>query len=65
LGKLVRIGHMGVTAQPTLSLVSVAALAGGMKAAGVPNIKIGAGGEAVMSILEAGGIEAEGIEARQ
>jgi len=53
LGKLIRIGHMGVTAQPTLSLVSVAALAGGMQAAGVPNINIGAGVEAVMSVIEA------------
>ena len=52
LGKLTRIGHMGPTARPTYSLVSVAAIAGGLKAAGVPNIDVGAGVAAAMAVIE-------------
>ncbi|MCZ4351958.1 alanine--glyoxylate aminotransferase family protein [Roseovarius aestuarii] len=35
LGKLIRIGHMGPTAQPAYALVAVAALGGALKALGV------------------------------
>jgi pyridoxamine--pyruvate transaminase len=52
LGKLTRIGHMGPTARPTYSLFSVAAIAGGLKAAGVPNIDVGAGVAAAMAVIE-------------
>jgi len=55
LGKLIRIGHMGVTAQPTLALIAVAAMAGGLKGAGVTGISVGAGLEAVMSVLTESG----------
>lgn len=53
LGKLTRIGHMGPTARPTYSLISVAAIAGGLQAAGVKGINIGAGIAATMSIIDA------------
>ena len=53
LGKLTRIGHMGPTARPTYSLISVAAIAGGLQAAGVKGIDIGAGIAATMSIIDA------------
>jgi len=53
LGKLTRIGHMGPTARPTYSLISVAAIAGGLQAAGVTGIDIGAGIAATMSIIDA------------
>lgn len=42
LGKLLRIGHMGPTAQPAYALVAVAAVGGAMKALGV-EVDIGAG----------------------
>ncbi|OYR11396.1 pyridoxamine--pyruvate transaminase [Brucella thiophenivorans] len=53
LGKLTRIGHMGPTARPTYSLISVAAIAGGLQAAGIKGIDIGAGVAATMSIIDA------------
>ncbi|MCX2699005.1 pyridoxamine--pyruvate transaminase [Ochrobactrum chromiisoli] len=53
LGKLTRIGHMGPTARPTYSLISVAAIAGGLKAAGVEGINVGAGVAAAMAVIEA------------
>ncbi|MGX5668281.1 pyridoxamine--pyruvate transaminase [Rhizobium daejeonense] len=52
LGKLTRIGHMGPTARPTYSLISVAAIAGGLQAAGVKGIDVGAGVEAAMAVID-------------
>ena len=52
LGKLTRIGHMGPTARPTYSLISVAAIAGGLKAAGVKDIDVGAGVAAAMAVID-------------
>lgn len=52
LGKLIRIGHMGPTAQPTYSLVSVAAVVGGLQAMGVKGLDVGAGVAAVMAFID-------------
>ncbi|QRM53272.1 alanine--glyoxylate aminotransferase family protein [Sinorhizobium sp. BG8] len=52
LGKLTRIGHMGPTARPTYSLISVAAIAGGLKAAGAKGIDVGAGVAQAMSVID-------------
>jgi len=53
LGKLTRIGHMGPTARAPYSIMSVAAIAGGLKAAGVRGIDVGAGVAATMAVIEA------------
>lgn len=53
LGKLTRIGHMGPTARPPYSLISIAAIAGGLKAAGVQGIDVGAGVAAAMAVIDA------------
>ncbi|WP_112322921.1 pyridoxamine--pyruvate transaminase [Oceanibium sediminis] len=42
LGKLVRVGHMGPTAQPAYALVAAAALGGALKALGA-DVDVGAG----------------------
>jgi len=52
LGKLIRIGHMGPTARPIYSLVSVAAVAGGFQALGVKGIDVGAGVSAAMEVID-------------
>jgi len=52
LGKLIRIGHMGPTARPIFSLVSVAAVAGGFQALGVKGIDAGAGVSAAMEVID-------------
>ncbi len=52
LGRLIRIGHMGPTARPIYSLVSVAAVIGGLQALGVGGIDIGKGVAAAMAILD-------------
>ena len=52
LGKLTRIGHMGPTARPTYALVAVAAIAGGLTAAGVKGIDVGAGVAAAMAVID-------------
>ncbi|MBL8575684.1 MAG: alanine--glyoxylate aminotransferase family protein [Mesorhizobium sp.] len=52
LGKLIRIGHMGPTARPVYSLVSVAAVAGGLQALEVKGIDVGAGVSAVMKSID-------------
>lgn len=52
LGKLTRIGHMGPTARPTYSLVSVAAIVGGLKAAGVKDLDVEAGVAAAMKVID-------------
>jgi pyridoxamine--pyruvate transaminase len=51
-GKLIRIGHMGPTARPIFSLVSVAAVAGGFQALGVGDIDIGRGVSAAMKVMD-------------
>ncbi len=51
-GKLIRIGHMGPTARPIFSLVSVAAVAGGFQALGVGGIDIGGGVSAAMKVMD-------------
>jgi pyridoxamine--pyruvate transaminase len=43
---------MGPTARPTYSLVSVAAIAGGIRAAGVKGIDVEAGVAAAMSVID-------------
>lgn len=52
LGKLIRIGHMGPTARPIYSLVSVAAVAGGFQTLGVKGIDVGAGVSAAMEVID-------------
>lgn len=51
LGKLIRIGHMGPTAQPVYAHVAVAALGGALQAAGV-QVDIGAGLAAVLARID-------------
>lgn len=51
LGKLLRIGHMGPTAQPIFAHVAVAALGGALQAAGVV-VDIGAGLAAVQARID-------------
>ena len=53
LGKLIRIGHMGTTAQPMFALVAVAALAGTMAALGA-NVDPAAGMAAALARIDAG-----------
>jgi pyridoxamine---pyruvate transaminase len=48
LGKLVRIGHMGPTAQPAYALVAVAAIGGALRALGA-KVDVGAGLEAAQA----------------
>ncbi len=52
LGKLIRIGHMGPTAQPMFAHVAVAALGGALAANGT-KVEIGAGLAAVQARLDA------------
>ncbi|SMF57208.1 pyridoxamine--pyruvate transaminase [Tistlia consotensis] len=52
LHKLIRIGHMGPTAEPVYALVAVAALGGALKALGFP-AKLGAGLEAAQAVIDA------------
>jgi pyridoxamine--pyruvate transaminase len=52
LGRLIRIGHMGPTAQPMYAHVAVAAL-GGALAAGGTSVDIGAGLAAVQARIDA------------
>ena len=54
LGKLIRIGHMGSTAQPMLAHIAVAALGGGLAAQGV-KVDFAAGLAAVQSRLDSDG----------
>lgn len=51
LGKLVRIGHMGPTAQPILALNAIAALGGALRTLGVA-LDIGAGCAAAMRAID-------------
>lgn len=51
LGKLIRIGHMGPTAQPVYALIAVAALGGALAAAGVA-VDMAAGLAAVQARID-------------
>ena len=51
-GKLVRIGHMGPTANPLHAVLALTALGGALRALG-QNIDIGAGIEAAMAVADA------------
>jgi pyridoxamine--pyruvate transaminase len=53
LGKLVRIGHMGTTAQPMYALVAIAALGGTLAALGA-KVDAGAGMAAALARIDAG-----------
>ena len=53
-GKLIRIGHMGPTAQPLYALIAVAALGGALAGEGV-EVDIGAGLAAAQSRIDAEG----------
>ena len=52
LGKLIRIGHMGPTAQPIYAAVAIAALGGALKHVGKA-VDVGAGVAAVMECIDA------------
>ncbi len=52
LGKLIRIGHMGPTAQPIYAVVAVTALGGALRQLGF-EADVGAGVEAAMNVIEA------------
>ncbi|MBC7281084.1 alanine--glyoxylate aminotransferase family protein [Hoeflea sp.] len=52
LGKLIRIGHMGPTAQPAYALVAVAAMGGALKAAGA-KVDVAAGLAAAQAAWDA------------
>ncbi|MEX2629661.1 MAG: alanine--glyoxylate aminotransferase family protein [Tistlia sp.] len=51
LHKLLRIGHMGPTAEPVYALVAVAALGGALKALGFP-AEVGRGVEAAQAVID-------------
>ena len=52
LGKLLRIGHMGPTAQPIYALVAVTALGGALRSLGA-RIDVGAGVDACLEVIDA------------
>lgn len=58
-GRLVRIGHMGLTARPMYPIVGLAALGRGLADLGV-RVDVGAGLEAALASLSASGAGAEG-----
>ena len=51
-GKLIRIGHMGPTAQPMYALIAVAALGGAMESEGI-DVDVGSGMAAVQARIDA------------
>lgn len=51
-GKLVRLGHMGVTAKPLYAVVGLTALGGAFRAIG-HEVDLGAGTEAAMAVIDA------------
>ncbi|MDE0534561.1 MAG: alanine--glyoxylate aminotransferase family protein [Albidovulum sp.] len=53
-GKLIRIGHMGPSAQPMYALIAIAALGGAMAATGV-DVDVGSGLVAAQSRIDASG----------
>ena len=52
LGKLLRIGHMGPTAQPIYAVVAITALGGALKILGA-RVNVGAGVEAALEVINA------------
>jgi len=54
LGKLLRIGHMGPTAQPIYALVAVTALGGALRSLGA-RVDVGAGADAALAVINAAG----------
>jgi pyridoxamine--pyruvate transaminase len=52
LGKLIRIGHMGPTAQPIYATVAVTALGGTLRTLGHP-VDVGAGVDAALATIDA------------
>jgi len=57
LGKLVRIGHMGPTAQPVYAIVAVAALGGAMNTLG-KSVDVGAGVTAALEVINTAALPA-------
>ena len=55
LGKLLRIGHMGPTAQPIYALVAITALGGALKILGA-RVDVGAGVEAALEVINASSV---------
>ncbi len=53
LGKLIRIGHMGVVAEPIYATIAITALGGALNHIG-HKVDVGAGMEAAMAVIEAG-----------
>ena len=53
LGRLVRIGHMGPTAQPMYAVIALAALGGALNALG-HTVDVGAGVAAAMAAIDSG-----------
>ena len=53
LGRLIRIGHMGPTAQPMYAVIALAALGGALNALG-HKADIGAGVAAAMAAIDSG-----------
>lgn len=51
MGKLVRIGHMGVVAQPIYATIAITALGGALNSLG-HSVNVGAGIEAAMAVIE-------------
>jgi len=56
LGKLIRIGHMGPTAQPLYAVIALSALGGTLRKLGVP-VNLAAGIDAAMSVIDAASTE--------
>src|SRR5580693_7415929 len=55
LGKLLRIGHMGPTAQPIYALVAITALGGALRILGA-GVDVGAGVEAALEVINASSV---------
>jgi len=52
MGKLVRVGHMGVVAQPIYATIAITALGGALNSLGF-KADVGAGIKAAMAVIEA------------
>lgn len=52
MGKLIRVGHMGVVAQPIYAMVAITALGGALNHVG-HQVDVGAGVEAAIGVIEA------------
>ncbi len=51
LGKVLRVGHMGPTAQPMFAIIALTALAGALNQLREPQLDIGAGVAAAMAVI--------------